>query len=80
MTRQSITAADLQPGDVLRARRFGCRKAHNYVIDGPAGISDIMADLVDGAIAVEAHREYGAGRPTYMVFDPQGAYIIRSYR
>lgn len=69
-----MTAADLQRGDVVRARRYGNRTLQTYVIDRA------VDDVGEHSLSVYAHREYGAGRERFMVLDARTARVIRSYR
>ena len=61
MTTRDPGAYSFAAGDAVYARRAGNRTLAWYVIDTPRS-------PVAGMAAADAHREYGAQRPAFMLF------------
>ena len=72
-----VRADEVGVKDVIRLRLTGNKKPGNYVIDK---IPEQPSWLKAGQLAVYAHREHGAGKPSFVVLDLERAKKIRSYR
>lgn len=74
---QHESTSKIQPGDVIRARRFGNKTVGNYVIDRIARFQPVAEQ---GGFAAYAHREYGSFDERFMTFHVETIRVIRSYR
>lgn len=71
MTRTENTTT-VQAGDVIRARRLSNRTVGNYVVER-------VVESLPSFLEVIAHREHGAGKAQYMMFDAATVRVLRSY-
>lgn len=71
---ETTATTDIQPGDVIRARRIGNRTVGNYTIDRVARFQH------DGIFCAYAHRQYSQAQDTFMSFDATTIRIVQNYR
>lgn len=68
---------DVQPRDIIRARRYGNKTARDYVVDRLSSVNGLDRGLDWHCYA---YPRYSGSRPQHMTFEAATVIVVGNYR